>query len=69
MRVKFAEKANAIGAYIEEKNKEVADVSIGGQALEETVQKLQELNADIEAYQPNIDEAESIHQVSSLLGW
>jgi actinin alpha len=62
LRVKFAEIANAIGAYIEEKSKDVADVSIGGQALEETVKRLQELTAEVEAYQPKIDEAETLHQ-------
>jgi hypothetical protein len=64
--VKFAEIANAIGAYIEEKSKDVADVSIGGQALEETVKRLQELTAEVEAYQPKIDEAETLHQVRTI---
>nr|WAW84868.1 alpha-actinin [Halisarca dujardinii] len=62
LRVQFAEKANSIGSYIEAKNTEITEVSIGGQALEETVQQLQAINAELVAYQPNIDEVSDIHQ-------
>lgn len=62
LRVKFAEKANMVGAYIEQKNQTIAEVAIGGQALEETIQQLRGLHAEVEAYQPTFDEAEAIHQ-------
>lgn len=63
LRVQFAEKANAVGAYIEEKSQVVAEMAIGGQALEDTIQQLRALYAEVEAYQPTFDEVEAVHQV------
>ena len=61
--MQFAEKANAVGAYIEQKNQVIAEVAIGGQALEDTIQQLRTLYAEVEAYQPTFDEVEALHQV------
>ena len=61
--MQFAEKANEVGAYIEEKNQVIAEVAIGGQALEDTIQQLRSLYAEVEAYQPKFDEVEAVHQV------
>ena len=55
-----------MGAYIEEKNQTIAEVAIGGQALEDTIQQLRALYAEVEAYQPTFDEAEAMHQVEMV---
>lgn len=55
-----------MGAYIEAKNQVIAEVAIGGQALEDTIQQLRALYAEVEAYQPTFDEAEGIHQVGMV---
>ena len=62
LRVQFAEKANAIGEYIEQKNQFLADVSTADRPLEETVQVLKSLNDEAAQYQPQLDECETVHQ-------
>ena len=52
-----------MGVYIEQKNQVIAEVAIGGQALEDTIQQLHALHAEVEAYQPTFDEVEAVHQV------
>ena len=64
LRIQFAKIANEVGAYIAAKSSALAELSMQGQeTMEEQVQAVKDFQAETQAYQPNLDEAETANQV------
>ena len=65
LRLEFAEKANAIGAYIDERSAALSDLSMGatGGTMEEQLATVKAFQAETLEYQPQIEAAESANQV------
>ncbi len=63
LRVAFAEKANVIGAYIEERSTALSELSMEGKGtMEEQLDAMKAFQEETVAYQPEIDAAESANQ-------
>lgn len=63
LRRQFAEKANAVGPWIERQMDAVTAIGMGLQgSLEEQLHRLKEYEAGVYAYKPHIEELERIHQ-------
>ncbi|XP_064403007.1 alpha-actinin-1-like [Halichondria panicea] len=63
LRVAFAEKANVVGAYIEERSTALAELSMEGKGtMEEQLEAMKAFQEETVAYQPEIDAAESANQ-------
>lgn len=63
LRIQFAKIANEVGAYIAAKSSALAELSMQGQeTMEEQVQAVKDFQAETQAYQPNLDEAETANQ-------
>ncbi|KAG7302025.1 hypothetical protein JYU34_013480 [Plutella xylostella] len=63
LRRQFAEKANAVGPWIERQMDAVTAIGMGLQgSLEDQLQRLKEYEAGVYAYKPHIEELERIHQ-------
>ena len=65
LRLEFAEKANAVGAYIDERSAALADLSMGatGGTMEEQQATMKSFQAETLEYQPQIEAAEAANQV------
>ena len=65
LRVDFGEKANAIGAYIDERSAALAELSMGagGGTMEEQLATVKAFQSETTEYQPQIEAAESANQV------
>lgn len=65
LRVDFAEKANAIGAYIDERSAALAELSMGagGGTMEEQLATVKAFQSETTEYQPQIEAAEAANQV------
>lgn len=66
LRVDFAEKANAIGAYIDQRSAALAELSMGagGGTMEEQLATVKAFQAETMEYQPQIEAAEAANQVN-----
>ncbi|RVE42644.1 hypothetical protein evm_012696, partial [Chilo suppressalis] len=63
LRRQFAEKANAVGPWIERQMDAVTAIGMGLQgSLEDQLHRLKEYEAGVYAYKPHIEELERIHQ-------
>ncbi|XP_075976975.1 alpha actinin isoform X1 [Anticarsia gemmatalis] len=63
LRRQFAEKANAVGPWIERQMDAVTAIGMGLQgSLEDQLRRLKEYEAGVYAYKPHIEELERIHQ-------
>ncbi|KRX44512.1 Alpha-actinin, sarcomeric [Trichinella britovi] len=63
LRRTFAEKANAVGPYLEQQLSQVATIALGGRgSLEQALQRLLDLYRSVENYKLNMDELERINQ-------
>lgn len=64
LRRQFAEKANAVGPWMERQLDAVTAVGMGvaGGTLEEQLRRLREYESAVYAYKPHIEELEKIHQ-------
>lgn len=63
MRHQFAEKANAVGPWLERQLDTVYQIGLGGSgSLETGIQRLQDIYQTIQAYKPNMDELERYNQ-------
>lgn len=63
LRVAFAEKANAVGAYIEQRSAELAELSIEGKGtMEEQLEAMKAFQTETTAYQPEIEATEAANQ-------
>lgn len=63
LRRQFAEKANAVGPWIERQMDAVTAIGMGLQgSLEDQMYRLKEYEQAVYAYKPNIEELEKIHQ-------
>ncbi|KAL5463195.1 hypothetical protein EMCRGX_G032073 [Ephydatia muelleri] len=64
LRIVFAEKANMVGAYIENKSSALADLSMNGKgaSMEDQLKALKDFQAELLANQPQIEEAEGANQ-------
>ncbi|KRZ80370.1 Alpha-actinin, sarcomeric [Trichinella papuae] len=63
LRRTFAEKANAVGPYLEQQLSQVATIALGGRgSLEQALQRLLDLYRAVENYKVNMDELERINQ-------
>ncbi|KRY72104.1 Alpha-actinin, sarcomeric [Trichinella pseudospiralis] len=63
LRRTFAEKANAVGPYLEQQLSQVATIALGGRgSLEQALQRLLDLYRSVENYKVNMDELERINQ-------
>lgn len=65
LRVQFAEKANSVGAYIDQRSAALAELSMGasGGTMEEQLTTIKAFQAETLEYQPQIEEAEAANQV------
>ena len=64
LREKFAQIANEVGAYIEARSSALAELSMQGQGtMEEQLEAVKAFQTETMAYQPKLDEAESVNQV------
>ena len=65
LRVQFAEKANGVGAYIDQRSAALAELSMGaaGGTMEEQLTTIKAFQAETLEYQPQIEEAEAANQV------
>ena len=63
LRVAFAEKANAVGAYIDQRSTDLAELSMQGQGtMEEQLEAMKAFQAETTAYQPEIEATEQANQ-------
>ncbi|GFS72139.1 alpha-actinin [Trichonephila clavipes] len=63
LRRKFAEKANAVGPWIERQMDSVAAIGMGMQgSLEDQLNKLKQFEVSVVQYRPHMDELEKCHQ-------
>ncbi|XP_015905751.1 alpha-actinin isoform X1 [Parasteatoda tepidariorum] len=63
LRRKFAEKANAVGPWIERQMDSVAAIGMGMQgSLEDQLNKLKQFEVGVVQYRPHMDELEKCHQ-------
>lgn len=63
LRRQFAEKANAVGPWIERQMDSVTAIGMGiSGSLEEQLHRLKEYESAVYAYKPSIEELEKIHQ-------
>lgn len=63
LRRQFAEKANAVGPWIERQLDAVTAIGMGLHGtLEDQLQRLKEYEQGVYAYKPHIEELEKIHQ-------
>ncbi|KAG8186293.1 hypothetical protein JTE90_007321 [Oedothorax gibbosus] len=63
LRRKFAEKANAVGPWIERQMDSVAAIGMGMQgSLEDQLNKLRQFEVSVVQYRPHMDELEKCHQ-------
>ena len=64
LRIVFAEKANVVGAYIENKSSALADLSMNGKgaSMEDQLKALKDFHAELLANQPQIEEAEGANK-------
>lgn len=63
LRIQFAEKANALGAFIEEKHTALADLSMQGMGtMEEQLAAVKQFQSDVMAHQPEVDAIEATNQ-------
>lgn len=63
LRRQFAEKANAVGPWIERQLDAVTAIGMGLQGtLEDQLHRLKEYEQGVYAYKPHIEELEKIHQ-------
>lgn len=71
MRIVFAEKANMVGAYIENKSSALADLSMNGKgaSMEDQLKALKDFHAELLANQPQIEEAEGANKVCEKSAW
>lgn len=63
LRMKFAEKANIVGPWVETKIEGVMNISMASEgSLEDQLQRLRLCDQDITSFRPNVDELELINQ-------
>uniref|UniRef100_A0A914XJU8 Alpha-actinin, sarcomeric n=1 Tax=Plectus sambesii TaxID=2011161 RepID=A0A914XJU8_9BILA len=63
LRHAFAEKANAVGPWLESQLEQVVQIGLGGRgSLEQAIKRLQEIFNQAHTYKPNLDELERINQ-------
>ncbi len=63
LRVSFAEKANAVGAYIDERSAALSDLSMEGQGtMEEQLEAVKAFQTETLSYQPELDATEAANQ-------
>ncbi|GBL59857.1 Alpha-actinin, partial [Araneus ventricosus] len=63
LRRKFAEKANAVGPWIERQMDSVTAIGMGMQgSLEDQLNKLKQFEVSVVQYRPHLDELEKCHQ-------
>ena len=69
LRVQFAEKANAVGAYIDQRSAALAELSMGasGGTMEEQLATVKAFQAETLEYQPQFEEAEAANQVQYII--
>lgn len=67
LRVEFAEKANAVGAYIDQRSAALAELSMGasGGTMEEQLETMKAFQTETLEYQPQIEAAEASNQVGT----
>ena len=65
LRVDFAEKANAVGEYIDQRNAALAELSMGasGGTMEEQMETVKGFQSETMEYQPQIEAVEAANQV------
>ena len=63
LRIMFAQKANAVGPWIERQHDQIANVTMNMQGLESQLQKLRAMDQQLAQFKPNIDELENINKV------
>ena len=67
LRVKFAEIANEVGVYIEERSSALAELSMQGKdTMEEQLEAVKEFQTETMSHQSKLDEAESVNQVGVI---
>lgn len=71
LRLQFAEKANVVGAYIEQRYSALHELSMGasGGTMEEQLETVKAFQAETLEYQPQIEDAEATNQVYSDVTW
>ncbi len=63
LRVEFAEKANGVGAYIDERSAALSELSMDGKGtMEEQLEAVKAFQADTLTYQPQLDDTEAVNQ-------
>lgn len=63
LRHLFAEKANAVGPWLEDQVQQVLQIGLGGRgSLESAIQRLRSIYSQAQVYKPNLDELERINQ-------
>lgn len=68
LRLDFAEKANTVGAYIDQRSAALAELSMGasGGTMEEQLATIKAFQAETVESQPQIEAAEAANQVQYL---
>ena len=68
LRIAFAEKANSVGTYIEQRSAALAELSMQGQGttMEDQLEALKAFQAETLEFQPEMDAAETCNQVRRM---